>query len=222
MTTRSKAPIPPVHVGAVGKSGLVRLTRTTRVIVKGTAGSDFANLNDFVVLTKNPTITSGRLAGEGVVRHRDQMHTDDFRVSAVIGAKETGKTRLVTCGSATFSSFYGLEVETGLINNRFHILKGSGTTALLDGGIFSVIGKHATVNQTVNNGDEVAVWWDRENSVVRAYKNDVQVTSLPVPRWEIPHGDGFRHWGVAQGVDMWLFDILNKGVEFTSIAAEDV
>jgi hypothetical protein len=150
------------------------------------------------------------------------MLTDDFLVTATIDVKNAGKTRLVTCGSDTFSTFYALEIETGVINNNFHIVKGSGAPALLDGGVFSAaaIQKYATVNRVVNIGDTVGVRLDRETSTVRAYHNGVQITSLPVPKWEIPHGDGYRHWGVAQGVDL-VFGVLNFGVEFTSVTVQD-
>lgn len=218
MATTSAAPRPPLHIGPIGKSAISGLTRTTAVSVKSTVANDFASLDDFVVVTKNPTITSGRLSGEGVVRHRDEMCSDDFLVEAAVGAKDAGRTRLVTCGSASFSSFYALEVESG--TNMLHIIKGRGSTALLDGGIFSATQRFASVSQSVIVGDKVGVWWDRQSRVVRAFLNDVEVTSLPVPTWEIPHGPGFRYWGVAQGVAMVLGTL--KGVEFTSIAAEDV
>lgn len=220
-STSSAAPIPPVYAGPLGKSALAGVRRNTTTVVKASVSNDFSSLDDFVVLARDPEISSGRLSGEGVVRHRDQMHTDEFLVEAEVGIKPSGKTRIVTCGSATFSSFYGLEVETGIINNKLHIIKGSGTTALLDGGIISEVDKYSTINRTVEIGDKVGVWFDRAAGMVRGYVNQSQVISLPVPKWEIPHGDGFRYWGVAQGVDLFL-GFLNPGVEFTSITAEDV
>ncbi|WP_396903028.1 hypothetical protein [Mycolicibacterium sp.] len=218
--TSSAAPRPPVIAAPFGKSAIPRIEHRSAASVKATIANAFDNLDDFVVLAGTPEIESGRLAGEGVIRHRDQMATDDYLVTATIGAWAVGKTRLVTCADESLAHWYGVEIETGVINNKLHIIKGHGAPALLDGGIFSVVDKFATINRTFAVNDTVGVWWDREYSAIRAYVNGVEVAKLPVPRYEIPHGPGFRHWGGAQGVDMVL-NFLNEGVKFTSITAQD-
>lgn len=224
MVTTSSAPRPPVVTGPVGKSAPTRVSRTTTVNVKASITDSFTNLDNFTVLAKTPTITSGRLSGQGIVRHRDQMCSDDFKVTATVGATDWfGSTRLVTCGSATFSSFYGLDVAmTGSPTAAWRIIKGFGIPALLENGLWSpsLDRTDPPVSANIVPGDQITVWWDETTSVIRGYRNTTQVISLPVPRWGISHGDGFRHWGVAQGVDLFL-DIVNRGIEFTSIAAAD-
>ncbi|MEN4400021.1 hypothetical protein [Mycolicibacterium conceptionense] len=218
--TTSAAASPPVIAAPFGKSAMPRIEHRSAAAVRATITNTFDDLDDFVVLAGTPEIESGRLAGEGVVRHRDQMATDDYLVSAVIGEWEVGKTRLVTCADESFAHWYGIEIETGAINNKLHIIKGHGAPALLDGGILSVVDKFKTINQTFTVGDEVGVWWDREYSTIRAYLNGVEKITLPVPRYELPHGSGFRYWGAAQGVDVFL-GLLNEGVKFSSITARD-
>jgi hypothetical protein len=217
-----------------GKSALTRVLQHTTVTVKAIITDTFVNLNNWVILSEDPTITitSGMLTGNGAVRHRDQMASDNFRVSATIGDDNSGKTILVACASDSFDRFYGVEVESGG-TNKFHIVKGTSVVATTSTGIFGIligllgfflgsfgsvatIPKYASVNQTVDVGDVVTVWWDQPNSTVRAYKNGAEVTNLPVSPWEIPHGDGYRYWGVMQGVDD------TTGVQFTSITADDV
>lgn len=226
-------PRPPVIGAPRGKSALARLRRQTRATIKATIADSFTTLDNFVILSEDPTIavTSGRLTGNGAVRHRDHPGTDDFKVTAVIGAKNNGRTRLVTCASASFDRFYALEVETGSLN-RMHILKATSAVSTSSSGIFGIlIGllgfflgnfgsandlvKYATITRTVNADDSVAIWWDEANSVIRAYHNGIEVTSLPVDPWEIPHGEDNRNFGVMAGVDS------TTGVQFTSIEAAD-
>jgi len=219
VATISRLPIPPLITGPIGKSAPSRIGHTTGITAKASVASDFSTLAGFTVIAKEPTISSGILSGEGVIRHTDQMFSDDFLVTATIGALDTGTTRIVTCGSDNFSSFYGIQINR--LPDQIHIIKGSGTTALLDQGIFfSAISRFATVTTSFSVGNTVGVRFDKAASTVRAYRNGAQVSSLPVPRWEIPHGDGFRYWGVAQGVDIFL-GVLFTGPRFTSITAAD-
>ncbi|MCG7610334.1 hypothetical protein [Mycobacterium sp. CnD-18-1] len=235
-SSSSSAPRPPVVTAPRGKSALPRVVARTAATVKATVLDTLDTLDNFVTVAGAPTITSGRLSGSGVVLHRDQAATDNYMVTAEIGAEANGKTWLVTCAGEGMDSFYALEVETGLALNQFHIIKGTSTPSVSTGilgfltpvvtlvlGFFHGllddlldIVRDVTTGQSVDPGDTVGIWWDEPNSTVRAYKNDVEVTSLPVDKWEIPHGPGYRRFGVVQGVDQ-----LGAGVEFTSIQAAD-
>ncbi|MGV0805818.1 hypothetical protein [Mycolicibacterium setense] len=234
--TSSSATRPPVISAPRGKSALPRVVTRSVATVKATITDTLDTLDHFVTLAGTPTITAGRLSGDGVVLHRDQVATDDYLVTATIGAESNGKTWLLTCASEGMDSFYALEVETGVFN-RFHIIKGTNTPSVSTGilgfltpvvtlvfgffyglldGLLDIL-RNVTTGQTVEPGDTVGIRWDEAASTVRVYKNAVQVTSLPVPRWEIPHGPGFRHFGVVMGVDPF-----GAGLEFSSIQAADV
>lgn len=147
----------------------------------------------------------------GAGYHRTELLSDNQRAKITIqgGTIQSGKARIVICADPSFRRYYGLEIETGISNNRFHIIKG-----------FSPIDvkKFATVNRTVANGASAEVWMDWETSTIRAYYNGAQVTSLPVPAYEIQHGPGHRKTGVVMGVD-WVFA---PGVQFETFEAWDV
>lgn len=225
---------PPTPLtGPHSKSAMSRVFNKTSASIKVHIFDAFTSLDNFVVLSGGPLITSGRLSGVGVVRHKDKCATDNYKVTAVVGSSDDGKTMLITCGSAGFDRFYGLEIENGVID-QFHIIKGTNLTwttsfsifgisiglpSLLVGlfSAFSNLFHYSTQPQIVTTGDTVAIWFDQPNSTVRAYKNNTEVTSLVVPPHEIPHGEEFRYFGVMQGS---LFSF--NGVQFTSIEAQDV
>lgn len=228
------APRPPVITAARGKSALSRIRHKTVALVKATITDDFSSLANWVVLSGEPAITSGRLSGSGfAVRHRDQLATDNYVVTATIGERNVGKTWLATCGSVTMDRFYALEVETYPVGGKLSIVKGTSVQASSSTGLLGIIigvvdlflevlsdlfyniVRFANVSIGVDEGDTVGVWFDEEASVVRGYKNGAEVTSLPVEAWEIPHGTGFRHFGVVASPDAL------GGVEFTSIEAAD-
>jgi len=226
------APLTTPH----GKSALSNIIRTTVTAVKAHITDSFTTFDNFVILSNylnSLNVTGGELGGVGAVRHVNQCATDNYKVTAVVGTAANGVTRLVTCASPGFDRFYALEIENSA-TDQFHIVKGTGLTWTTSSGIFGVaiglinllVGIFSSFvllfpwisqPQSVTTGDTVTVWWDEPNSTIRAYKNGVEVTNLPVPREEIPHGDGFRYFGVMAGVTY-----LSPGVTFTSIEAQDV
>jgi hypothetical protein len=226
---------PRFLVASHGKSALTRIKQTTSAVVKATITDTFANLANFVTLSGTPSITAGRLSGSAfAVRHRDQCGTDNYMVKAVIGARNVGRSWLVTCASESFDRFYALEVQTFVSGGRLSIIKGTGVKQTASSGLlgillglvqiflevlsdlFTALTRWVGANVSIDVGNEVAVWFDEDNHVIRGYRNGVQITSLAVKPWELPHGDGFRHFGVVTSPDAL------GGVEFTSIEAADV
>ena len=202
------------------KGALVDAAYDLTVTGKLSVTSDLSNLDQFVTLAGKPTIASGILGGGAVVRHRAEALSDAHKVTVTIGSVAPGKTRLVICSDADFTKYYGLEIETGLINNKFHIIKGRGTDALLDGYIFSEVDKFDTTTVFTAVGDQVSVWYDRAHDMIRGYKGATEVVQLAVDPREIAHGVGNRHHGVAVGVDL-VFS-LNPGALPTAYTAVDV
>lgn len=207
-------------IEGVGKGARVGVVADVRVTGKMHITDTFTNLDKFAMVYGglpffggDPYIDAGKLAGRGLVRHKVQAMSDNGRANAVIGSLAGGKTRLVICGDALFNTYYGIEVETGIINNKLHIIKGRGNAA--------TVTKHATVSVAWANSDSVSVWYDEPNHTIRAYRNNTQVTSLAVRANEINHGPGFRNHGVAVGVDLFL-GVINVGALFTSYEYLDV
>lgn len=228
---------PPLLSAPRGKSALSVMRRSTVLKVLATVSDSFDSLANFVTLSGTPTITSGRLSGNGIVRYRDQMGSDNYQVTATVGTVELGRTWLVTCGSANFETFYALEIAAGVGNPIFQFVKGThaaGPGTAIFGVLTSIftflrnlflgifesvddVDRYASGSASLTGGDEVTVWWDEDTSTLYAYKNGSEVISLAVPPWEIPHGGGFRYFGVMQAVDP-----NTNGVQFTSIGAQDV
>ncbi|DAZ90369.1 hypothetical protein [Mycobacteroides abscessus] len=223
MFTRMVEPRPGVlsqPINGVGKGSSAAIEAGVRITGKVSVTDDFSTLNKFTMvygglpfIGGDPFIDTGKLAGHGVVRHRVQALSDNGKATAVIGSLASGKTRLMIDADPLFNTFYGIEVETGIINNKLHIIKGRGNAA--------TVTKHATVNVTWAASDQVAVWFDEAAETIRAYRNGTQISSLPVRRNEISHGPGFRHHGVAVGVDLFL-GVINVGALFTSYAFADM
>ncbi|WP_301119745.1 hypothetical protein [Mycolicibacterium fortuitum] len=199
----------------------MNVDRELAIAGKFNGSSDFTTLDAWTTLTGEPLNAGGLLAGEAVLRFNAQALTDSHKATVKVGQIYPGKTRLWICSDVYATVYYGLEIETGLINNKFHIIKGRGTDALLDGYIFSEVDKFETTNRTVNLGDDCSVWYDEPNHTIRAYHGAVEVCALEVDPYEIPHGAGNRYHGVAIGVDL-VFDVLNKGMVPTSYTALDV
>lgn len=225
-------PLPKPSTAAHGKSAVSAVVHSTVATIKAAISDTLTTLDNFVQLSGTPTITSGRLSGQGAVRHRDQMATDNYMVTATVGSDSFGRTRLVTCASESFDRFYAMEINSTF--GTVCILKATGVAVTTSSGIFGVLigllgfflgtfGSMADIpkyDETIHDvapGDEIAVWWDEENSVIRGYLNDVEVTHADVSPYEIPHGDGYRYWGVIQGVDG-----ADTGAQFTTIEAHDV
>lgn len=223
---------PPVIVARHGKSALTRIVRLTSAAIKVALIGNFTDgLGEFTELAGTPTITSGKLTGDGAVRYRDQVATDNYLVTAVVGATASGICRIVTCATASFDRFYAVEIEN---SSSVSIVKGTGAVATTNYGLFGILlgllsfflggfgasaslPKYGTVSQSFTTNDVLSIWWDEPNSVIRVYKDAGQITSLVVPRWEIPHGDGSRHFGAMVNVNGG-----GTGMQFSAIGAEDV
>lgn len=217
-----------------GKSALTRVFARATASAKAVITETFTDMNNLVVLSGNPYISSGMLTGQGAVRYRDEVLTDNFKVTGTIGSHGPGRTWLVTSASPNFDRFYALEInEAGV--SMVSIIRGTGLVATTSSGIFGiligilgfilgvfediigVLTGEVEIECSVDVGETLAIWWDQPNSRVRVYHNGSQITSLLVPRHGIPHGKGYRYFGVISGIDEPL-----EGTRFTQIVAEDV
>lgn len=212
----------------------------TQATGKATIVDPLETLNNFVKIAADNDVPirlqGGELLGVGAIRHRDKMMTDNFKVTATITHEWEGKTWLVTSSTQNMDRFYALEVETTLLGTAyFSIVKGKSALATTSTELFGVVfgfigfllGLWADVLKAIltagrqihdiNNGDTVSIWWNEEDSVVYGYVNDDVVTSLSVPRHEIPHNEDSRYFGAVLGVGFPF-----PGTYLTEIKAEDV
>jgi hypothetical protein len=216
-----------------GRGLLMRVKSVFTVTPKISVTDDFTDLDNFVTLLGEPDLTSGMLGGSGVVRHKTQALTDSHKVSGVIGSLNQGKMRLVCCANINFTRYYALEIGKGLISN-LSIIKGNAASSVEARGIlgffldllFALLSifspdttKFETTNVDLDVSDVVAVWYDEATSTIRTSINDIETAcTLAVPRGEVPHGEGYRWHGVAQGID----GPFTPGVNMTSYACEDI
>lgn len=217
---------------AHAKSALSRVVRATSLIFKTSVSADFSDMSKYVVLSGTPVVSSGRLSGKVALRYVDEMSSDNYKVTATVGAVSAGRTWLMTCANADFSRFYALELNG---NAAWSIIHGTGTAATASTGLLGIVTGiigfvlgifediiaalfgQSQVNQSAPVGSDVTVWWDEETSTIRAYLNGVQKTSLVVSRHELQHIDGFRYFGIVTGIDG-----PTAGVKFNHIEAQDV
>lgn len=120
-----------------------------------------------------------------------------------------GESRVVICADERFTRYYGIAIRKGLLTQQVSIVRGLSSIS---------VQKFETVNTTINAGDKFAVWYDRINSTVRAYRNEVQIASKVFDAFDIPHGPDNRKTGVVMGTN-WLVDI---GPNFSAFEAVDV
>jgi hypothetical protein len=209
------------------------------VTPKATIEDPFDDLDDFVTIYGEPTISSGKLAGDGIVRHKTQALTDNHKVTAKVGSVNFGTTRLYCCADESLSSYYAVEVNSNLLlGDKVNFIKGvpgssvesaPGLLGILNSilallfGLLSIFSRNVTPAATKTStsfatNDEVSIWYDEPNTTVRIYKNSTELLAVPVPRGEIPHGPGYRWHGAAVGIEV---DLLNLGALFSSYKCQD-
>lgn len=121
-----------------------------------------------------------------------------------------GFSSIAVCSDINMASYLAVGFETGISNNRLHILRGTGPTTMDD-----LIVPEAN---TVSHGDTYSIVYRDASKVISVYKG----SSLdPVIEWEddtlmIPTGAGYTHVGVN-----FRASLLSPGTEFSYIAMKD-
>lgn len=217
METRLKQPKNPPFVAGYAKGLLSQVEHFTKVKLRTSISDDFEDgLGSWVNVHGNLVITSGNINSGSEETyaagyHRTELLSDNCRAKVTMqdGFISAGKSCVWICGDKRMNLYYGLVVETGILNNKFHIVRGTGTKSreILDS--YSV---------EVDPDDTAEIWYDQPNSTLRAYFNGSQVMAVPVERNDIPHGPGRRFSGVVMGID-WA---IAPGVLFEDFEAWDV
>lgn len=211
-----KQPKTPPFVEGYAKGVLSQVEHYNTVKLRTEISDDFeGDLSNWVNVQGKLDIQFGNIASDGIFgyaagRHDTELLSDNCRAKVTMqdGIITAGKSCVFICSDKRMNFYYGLVVETG-INNKFHIVRGTGTKSreILDS--FSV---------EVDPTDSAEIWYDQPNSVLRAYFNGSQVMAVPVERNDIPHGPGRRFAGVVMGID-WF---IAPGVLFEEFEAWDV
>lgn len=214
---RLKQPKTPAFVDGYAKGALSQVEHFNTAKLRTEIFDDFeSGLENWVNVQGKLRILNGDIDaatpfGYAAGYHQTQLLSDNCRAKITLqsGVIASGKAAIVICADKQFTFYYGLMIETGLINKKFHIVRGTGpkTREILDS---------ATV--AVSAGSTAEVWYDQPNSTLRVYYNGSQVLSTPVDRNDIPHGPGRRYTGVVMGID-W---VLSAGARFEDFSAWDV
>lgn len=216
METRLKQPKNPPFVEGYAKGALSQVEHFTKVKLRTEISDDFeSGLGSWVNVQGKLRVLSGNINstafGYAAGYHRTQLLSDNCRAKVTIqdGLISSGRSCVVICADTRFQFYYGLVVETGIFNNKFHIVRGTGPKSrkVLD-----------TVTVEVDNDDTAEIWFDQPTSTLRAYYNGSEVLAVPVDRNDIPHGRGRRFTGVVMGID-WF---LSPGALFEDFEAWDV
>jgi hypothetical protein len=214
--TRLKQPKNPPFVEGYAKGVLSQVEHFTKAKLRTEISDDFEDgLGSWVNVQGALRILSGNINstafGYAAGYHRTQLLSDNCRAKVTIqdGLISSGRSCVVICADVRFQFYYGLVVETGIFNNKFHIVRGTGPKSrqVLD-----------TVTVEVDNNDSAEIWFDQTTSTLRAYYNGSEVLAVPVDRNDIPHGPGRRYCGVVMGID-WF---LSPGALFEDFEAWDV
>ena len=179
---------------------------------------DFDNLDQWILVHGQLFVSGGAtsdvygpLIGYGAARHQTQMLTDNHRAKVTIqdGVMLFGESRVFICADERMNNYYGMAFSNDLLGQKVAIIRGKSSVS---------VDYYEWTTASLTAGDEFEVWFDRRNSTVRIYKNDVEIASKFFPPTDIPHGPGARWVGVVMSA-RWLLD---QGPRFDTFEAEDV
>jgi hypothetical protein len=182
------------------------------------AFDDFDNLDQWIIVQGSLFVSGGATSdvfgpviGYGAARHKTQMLTDNHRAKITIqdGVMLFGESRVFICADERMNAYYGMAFSNDLLGQKVAIIRGKSSIS---------VDYFEWTTASLTAGDEFEVWFDRRNSVVRIYKNDVEIASQYFPPTDIPHGPGARWTGVVMSA-RWFLD---QGPRFDSFEASDV
>lgn len=138
------------------------------------------------------------------------LNGDDCTINVNVVNAGAGKTTIVLCSDQAMTSYLGVQIETGISNNKVHIVRGTAPLTMVD--------VMTAVNSTTANNDNFAIKYNSLTDTISVYKND---SSTALIAWtdashDVLHGAGYRYMGFN-----FQASLLQAGVEITSWHAQD-
>lgn len=152
------------------------------------------------------------LFDKAAARYRAQTNSNRVKAefSTIFGPVNAGKTTVIVCSNQAMTSWVGYQIETGISNNNFHIVRGTGPTTW-------------TIEETVthdgrDNDRYTAIYDDITDTYHAYFSTDL---SAPLLSWtdeahDVPHGNGYRYPAV-----LFEASLLSTGVQLSGWAIKD-
>lgn len=147
---------------------------------------------------------------KAAARYVYPMMMDSVTIVVKVNNMGAGKFNVMLCGDFSMTQWLGVQFETGLVNNKMHIVTGNGPTDWNETG--------TVVNNTTVSGQVYTIKYNHLLNTVSVYKGSALT---PMVEWTddsnvLTHGEGFRYTGLG-----WSTSLFAPGVEPTDWEARD-
>lgn len=150
---------------------------------------------------------------KSAIRWWEEFSSDTVEIGVTVLNTDpilTGSTTLVLCADAGFTTGIGVRFDTAALSNHMHLGTVTGPNTLVD--------ETPAVSNVVANLDHYRIRYTDSTKTVAVYKNS---GLAPVQSWtddasSVPHGRGYRHFGMA-----FASALAGRGIQVTSITAMD-
>lgn len=119
-----------------------------------------------------------------------------------------GKFNVAVCSDYSMSSYIGIQWETGVVNNRLWVIKGTSPTT------WTYVG--SAVNHVTEHNSLYKVVYNFSTNTITCSKSGSTIITGSGSGISVPHGAGFRYTGMS-----WNTALLSPGVEPSSWSARD-
>ncbi|QFG10256.1 minor tail protein [Mycobacterium phage DyoEdafos] len=136
------------------------------------------------------------------------MNMDSVTIVVRVLNVGAGKFNVIVCADYQMQTYLGIQFETGISNNKVHVITGDGP---LDWDY-----QGAAVDNTTANGDVYTIKYNDLLDTISCYKGTSLTPLIEASGLDVPHGEGFRYTGLA-----WNTALLSPGVEPTAWEAKD-
>jgi hypothetical protein len=136
--------------------------------------------------------------------------TDSVKVVVNTLNGGAGLSTVALCSDINMTSYLGVQFETGLVNNKLHLVHGTGPTTMTD--------LVVPVANTVANTDTYGIVYEHASKTLAVYKG---ASLTPLISWVddtnlIPHGQGYTYGGLV-----FMASLLAPGTEFSYWSMKD-
>ncbi|AOT22885.1 hypothetical protein SEA_ZAKAI_26 [Mycobacterium phage Zakai] len=139
------------------------------------------------------------------------LNLDSVTVNVNIVNAGAGKSTVVLASDYNMTSWLGVQFETGISNNKWHIVVGHSP----QGDDYEI---KASVDANSDNGNNALIKFNHAARQITAFRNN---GTTPILTWtdeaeSLPIGDGFRYTGFS-----WISSLAARGVCFYDWWAKD-